>query len=151
MNRHKHVKVKNEAKNNDILNAKNLLKQVFRTGKDGKAERVKFSNGPIRMNQTKAEIVVIPEEPDLPDITKVCQTCGIGKKDLGERINKLKRCSRCKSVYYCGKYCQKKDWKFHKLNCKKIEKITDVVVKTVKNENTNLLQIDDDHYETIDS
>ena len=28
------------------------------------------------------------------------------------------KCSRCDVVQYCGKECQKKDWKVHKHNCK---------------------------------
>ena len=31
--------------------------------------------------------------------------------------SKLK-CSRCLTAQYCGKECQKKDWKVHKNNCK---------------------------------
>jgi sulfatase maturation enzyme AslB (radical SAM superfamily) len=26
-------------------------------------------------------------------------------------------CSRCDAIQYCGKECQKKDWKVHKHNC----------------------------------
>ncbi|KKM44825.1 hypothetical protein LCGC14_1561450 [marine sediment metagenome] len=33
----------------------------------------------------------------------------------------LKRCSRCKVIYYCSKECQKKDWKkIHKFICEPI-------------------------------
>ena len=35
----------------------------------------------------------------------------------------LKSCSRCKAVWYCGKECQRKDWKDgHKIDCAKIGK-----------------------------
>jgi len=34
----------------------------------------------------------------------------------------LKRCSKCKKKWYCSVECQKKNWKFHKKNCKKIHK-----------------------------
>ncbi|GMI02874.1 hypothetical protein TrVE_jg4769 [Triparma verrucosa] len=37
-----------------------------------------------------------------------CKVCGKGGK----------RCGRCKKVFYCGKVCQGKDWKEHKIICK---------------------------------
>jgi hypothetical protein len=30
-----------------------------------------------------------------------------------------KRCSQCKTTFYCSVECQKADWQFHKLTCKK--------------------------------
>ena len=40
-----------------------------------------------------------------------CQCCGVSSPDL-------KKCTRCKSVYYCDKVCQKRDWKErHKNTC----------------------------------
>ncbi len=40
-----------------------------------------------------------------------CFYCGLSPSDL-------KRCSRCKSAYYCAsKQCQKSDWKVHKHDC----------------------------------
>jgi hypothetical protein len=32
------------------------------------------------------------------------------------------RCSKCKSVRYCSRECQRSDWKQHKLRCKKLSK-----------------------------
>jgi len=42
-------------------------------------------------------------------------TCAICKKTG----NKLKKCGRCKIVYYCSAKCQRKDWKEHKKVCQK--------------------------------
>ncbi|CAG2103049.1 unnamed protein product [Medioppia subpectinata] len=32
--------------------------------------------------------------------------------------DQLKRCSKCRQMYYCGKNCQTIDWSFHKNECK---------------------------------
>lgn len=39
-----------------------------------------------------------------------CQSCHLAL--LG-----LAKCSRCKTVYYCGEACQRKDWPAHKQLC----------------------------------
>lgn len=36
---------------------------------------------------------------------------------LEQKSEKFKKCARCKSTYYCGRECQKKDWKRHKKSC----------------------------------
>ena len=41
-----------------------------------------------------------------------CSVCG------SPGPGRLKICSRCKSVHYCSRDCQKKDWKQHKGYCK---------------------------------
>ncbi|CAG2102031.1 unnamed protein product [Medioppia subpectinata] len=33
-------------------------------------------------------------------------------------MDQLKRCSKCRQMYYCGKNCQTIDWSFHKNECK---------------------------------
>ena len=38
-----------------------------------------------------------------------------------------KRCTRCLKVCYCSETCQKNDWKSHRLNCKKVEVLEQVV------------------------
>lgn len=40
----------------------------------------------------------------------MCERCG--KQD------KLLKCTRCKSAFYCGRECQKVDWVNHKPHCK---------------------------------
>lgn len=40
-----------------------------------------------------------------------CKVCGT--------MNGLRRCSRCKSVYYCSQAHQQVDWRVHKIECKK--------------------------------
>ena len=43
-----------------------------------------------------------------------CSFCGKGAKKKGAE---LKRCSRCKRVWYCGAECQNAGWKGHKKTC----------------------------------
>lgn len=42
-----------------------------------------------------------------------CKKCG----KEGDMRAELRRCSRCKLVWYCSETCQKGDWKNHKLSC----------------------------------
>ena len=44
-----------------------------------------------------------------------CCQCIFCKKH-SEKV--MKKCSRCKLVYYCDKNCQQSDWPNHKINCK---------------------------------
>lgn len=39
-----------------------------------------------------------------------CENCG--------RMHDLKKCSRCKEVFYCDTNCQSINWSVHKSNCK---------------------------------
>ena len=55
---------------------------------------------------------------------KACAVCRLTKN--------LLRCSRCKSVWYCGTKHQAKDWPFHQTVCSPIEnrpKLTDAKFK----------------------
>lgn len=54
--------------------------------------------------------------PILPGNTAKCHGCGKLRADLGYPFL---RCGGCKQVGYCGKDCQKANWKQHKPNCKK--------------------------------
>lgn len=60
---------------------------------------------------------------DRPLVTLSCHHCGSDAKH---------RCMRCKGVYYCGKACQKADWKQHKPLCKKAIKEVTMSYQTMK-------------------
>ena len=47
----------------------------------------------------------------LVDEQKKCNYCG-------KKSDELKKCTRCWKTRYCGKECQTKDWKEHKIICK---------------------------------
>ena len=47
--------------------------------------------------------------------TTACSQCGKGSQ-------KNSTCSRYKSVYYCGRECQKAAWAGHKKECKRVRK-----------------------------
>ena len=47
-----------------------------------------------------------------------CEGCGKTEPDG----NTFSKCSECRSVLYCSRECQKKHWKAHKPNCKKLAK-----------------------------
>lgn len=44
-----------------------------------------------------------------------CHTCNA---DANDADIKLKRCNKCRSVWYCSKECQTQNWKYHKSDCK---------------------------------
>ena len=47
----------------------------------------------------------------MASVSSSCGFCGAEKEHLS-------KCSRCKSVFYCSKECQKSHWKAYKANCK---------------------------------
>eukprot|EP00877_Chromochloris_zofingiensis_P012924 jgi/Chrzof1/7886/Cz02g40010.t1 len=38
----------------------------------------------------------------------------------GQAADELKRCSRCKGIWYCGRDCQRMDWPRHKTECEPV-------------------------------
>ena len=57
----------------------------------------------------------VPSVEDLARVvehkTQKCATCGFDVR------RKLKHCTRCHVVWYCGKECQRKHWATHKKTC----------------------------------
>jgi hypothetical protein len=75
----------------------------------------------------------LTNKEDINDLRTTVET--YGTKDLAIRVREThprdkeecekcvkpasKQCSACSKVYYCTPACQKLDWKFHKITCKK--------------------------------
>ena len=47
-----------------------------------------------------------------------CRACGATEGQGANGVSKLLKCTRCKAVAYCGKECQRADWKKHRMECK---------------------------------
>eukprot|EP01084_Bolivina_argentea_P037838 69973_1 len=63
----------------------------------------------------KTNIVLIQNK-----IKKLCIICSTESN----KTNKIKICSACQMVYYCGKRCQKISWKYqHRYQCKTLSKL----------------------------
>jgi hypothetical protein len=74
-------------------------------------EQAKVDKGAFKMASQSA-----PEPEPAPEPAAsipCCRCCG----DLETASQALLRCAACKGVQYCGRACQKTDWKRHKLEC----------------------------------
>ena len=65
--------------------------------------------------QSKLRIADVLRITDEDRINGKCQNCNVTEE--GFKGKKLFTCTRCKNVFYCGKDCQKADWKFHRQVC----------------------------------
>ena len=54
------------------------------------------------------------KELDAEKRVRTCHKCN--KEKIGEK-DKMKKCGKCKGVYYCTADCQQADWKEHKKCC----------------------------------
>ncbi|KAF8579649.1 SET domain-containing protein [Ramaria rubella] len=59
--------------------------------------------------------VSVLSTPNLPDHCSLCASRSQNK-------NSLKRCTKCKTIWYCSSTCQNSDWSIHKLECPAIVK-----------------------------
>lgn len=66
-----------------------------------------------------------------------CDTCF--KSPETSNIKGVKPCSRCKFVFYCGKDCQKRDWKLHKNECMRITNMDPNLVGKLVNQLTRIM------------
>jgi hypothetical protein len=64
--------------------------------------------------QSSGDLPADLQDGDLPVRLQICAQCGQQEGAIGEH----KKCQGCRTVFYCGRACQKKDWKRHKKICK---------------------------------
>lgn len=121
------LKLLNAGADNSIVNAKgrrasdiariNSFKKIahvienFRTSASLKNLCIEFIKN-NRQYYTQNEYDTLPI--DLEQLFRKCDYCKLEYTML----NQLKRCSRCKVVYYCDQKCQKLAWPNHRFNCK---------------------------------
>jgi len=73
------------------------------------AEMARKENHERMATLLESWVITEPEER-----RKICQVCYKYTKF------EMKKCSRCKEVWYCSAECQKKDWTTHKNHCVKV-------------------------------
>ncbi len=108
-----------------------LYKQLLEYYQQGKKDRTFLMSG--RGPQTHAAVWAKKQnsssakrlQKTFPNLERkfepyICQVCD---KDVVECKwqEKFHKCSRCKSVHYCSKECQKGDWPKHKADCKELK------------------------------
>ena len=54
----------------------------------------------------------------MADESPACANCK--KTATAANLASLKACAKCKTTQYCGRDCQKADWKTHKKVCAKV-------------------------------
>ena len=55
-----------------------------------------------------------------PSNPRQCAACGVAgsrRVKAGSTQLKLRTCSACHGIWYCGRKCQLEDWEHHKLDC----------------------------------
>jgi len=62
------------------------------------------------------EFASTPHQHDTTDWTRICNNPLCGDRDAAT----LKRCSRCRRVWYCSQTCQACMWPQHRMHCKQV-------------------------------
>jgi|SRR5579862_4390739 len=101
----------------EITNYIDFQREIFRVVRElCIAERTKFGKhmkiSLLDLKNNKECGSIIKETDNGVNVIPLIRKCKICSK-YGKMT-----CSRCKSVYYCGKECQRSDWLNHKPNCK---------------------------------
>jgi len=81
----------------------------------------------------------MPYVQALSDVHKGKRCDGCFKSPDTSNIKAVKPCSRCKFIFYCGKDCQKRDWKLHKNECMRIVEMDPNLVGKLINQFTRIM------------
>ncbi|GFH52316.1 hypothetical protein CTEN210_08792 [Chaetoceros tenuissimus] len=110
----RHREIYGKKQNTD--EAISLLKAEFqKLKKDPSATKMREDLDKLAANKTEnGESILKAMDVPLGDKKHLCLKCGKKEQEDG---SKLMKCSRCKSVSYCSRQCQAKDWKEHKTYC----------------------------------
>jgi len=87
-------------------------------GWSGGEEAAMRAEGELRKQQRAAAPPSLSAATPLSTSRTCCANCGVAETAGGSVA--LKPCSRCKTVVYCGRDCQKQHWKSggHRAACK---------------------------------
>ena len=89
-----------------LRSRRNLAISVLRRFSRQKTYSFKLFLG-VREGRLKSDTMAVEARVD--DKAK-CQACGV-------KNQVMKRCTRCKAVFYCSRECQVKHWQTHKFLC----------------------------------
>ncbi len=101
---------------NENEDAKFFIDHLISTASSTMYRRGAIPSSPVASRaKLKDEAAEIPEKCS----TLVLASCGACGK-VEEKRGEFKSCSRCQAMKYCGRECQKADWKVHKKVCKNL-------------------------------
>lgn len=77
--------------------------------------RAKRADSDKAWEQVTSSATTPKAQPHRTSAAGTCGGCGAGE---GEGGTVLMQCAKCRKQMYCGRECQKKDWREHKLVCR---------------------------------
>eukprot|EP01083_Nonionella_stella_P104958 301452_1 len=110
---------KNQTKNRRFKNKFRNVRQKEQAKQKKKKRDKQKKKKPVKGRQRHEEKIWKKLPKELPKSTKKCGCCG-AKNSKQMKLQKCIGCKESKQVYYCGKKCQKIDWKKqHREHCAK--------------------------------
>ncbi|KAJ6254008.1 ankyrin repeat-containing protein [Anaeramoeba flamelloides] len=131
----------NSRNNNFFLKFKKVNANFFLPNKRGIKPIDYFSK---KKKRQVLSIISKDNEIKIKNVEKNEKAINYRKCNVCNKTKGLSICTSCKEVYYCGKECQRKDWKNHKEKCLKEGEKKEKGKEKEKKNNNELFQDDDD-------